>query len=322
MKKLETVEQSRAFNEVVEATLSHNRADTHFDRLGLHANQEPEAKVTISAIHKRAEWTPPTPANTEVIRPMKVPATRPSVRKEVMVGLLVEMRDLRINMQQKWAEQEDRSPKRIARQAPVAAAAGMMTGMNVSTCFWWGNEGHKKTRCPDYQNSLTNRMIHPQGADPRTILGPQGCGGPIVPSLKDLSLWQQFWVNRERRKPESAMQEQRRIEEVTEVSTGQETMPAGKLRKLGLKEKMPHPQTPFVGAQPVEPPQLNLCPGEVRAYMTQESEDVIIQGWVEAKRTAEEMKDSITLTPRDPMRNRHGKEVSYPQAGARSETPV
>ena len=128
-------------------------------------------------------------------------------------------------------------------------------------------------------------------------------------------------MDRERRKPDSAMQQHGRIEEVTEVSMGSETTLAGKLRQLRLEATRSHPQTPFVGALTVGPPQLNLCPGEVRAYMAQESEDGVIQGWVEAKRTAEEMEDAITVAVRDEMRKRQDGEVSYPQAGGRSEIP-
>ena len=36
---------------------------------------------------------------------------------------------------------------------------------------------------------------------------------------------------------------------------------------------------------------------------------------------AEEMEDSITVAVRDAMRKRQAREVSYPQAGGRSETP-
>ena len=128
-------------------------------------------------------------------------------------------------------------------------------------------------------------------------------------------------MNRERRKPELAMQQQGRIEEVTEVSMGPETTPAGKLRQLRLEETRTHPQAPFVGALTVGPPQLNLRPGEVRAYVAQELEDGVIQGWVEAKRTTEEMEDSIMVAARDAMRKRQAREVSYPQAGGRSENP-
>ena len=67
-------------------------------------------------------------------------------------------------------------------------------------------------------------------------------------------------------------------------------------------------------------PQSNLFPREVRGYGAQESEDGVIQGWVEAKRTAEEMEDSITVVARDVMRKRQAMEVSEPQAGRRSET--
>ena len=76
-----------------------------------------------------------------------------------------------------------------------------------------------------------------------------------------------------------------------------------------------------MGALTVGPPQLNRRPGEVRAYVGQESEDGVIQGWVEAKRMAEDMEDSIMVAVRDAMRKRQAREVSYPQAGGRSEAP-
>ena len=60
----------------------------------------------------------------------------------------------------------------------------------------------------------------------------------------------------------------------------------------------------------------------MRAYVAQESEDGVIQGWVEAKRAAENMEDSITVAARNAVRKRQAREVSYPQAGGRSETPV
>ena len=135
-------------------------------------------------------------------------------------------------------------------------------------------------------------------------------------------MWQQVWLDRERRKPESAMQQHGRIEEVTEVCMGPETKPAGKVRQLRLKVTKTHPQTPFVEELTIGPSQLILRPGEVRAYVAQESEDGIIQGWVEAKRAAREMEDSITVAARDAMWKRQAREVSYPQAGGRSETPV
>ena len=54
-KKLETFTRLGLFNEVVKAALNHNRAHADFDRLGLRANQEPQAKETISALLKRRE---------------------------------------------------------------------------------------------------------------------------------------------------------------------------------------------------------------------------------------------------------------------------
>ena len=100
-KKLETLEQSGVFNEVVEAALNHNRADADLDQLGLHAKQEPQAKETILAILKRPEWKPPTPANAEATPPTQAPPMRPNAGEDVMVGLLEEMRNLWIYLQQR-----------------------------------------------------------------------------------------------------------------------------------------------------------------------------------------------------------------------------
>ena len=135
-KKLETFKRSGVFNEVIQAALIHNRTDTDFDRLGLRAKQEPQAKERISAILKRLEWKPPTPANTEVIPPTQAPPTRPSVGEDMMVGLLEEMRDLRIYVQQRWAEQEGRSPNQIARKAPFAARRRTDDGNEREYMFW------------------------------------------------------------------------------------------------------------------------------------------------------------------------------------------
>ena len=134
------------FNEVVDAALNHNGADADFDRLGLCAKQQPQAKETISAILQRAEWKPPTPVNGEATPATQAPPTRLNAGEDAMVGPLEEIWDQRIHVQQRWAEQEGRSPNQVASEAPLAAAAGPMTGMNDSTCFWCGNEGHIKTR--------------------------------------------------------------------------------------------------------------------------------------------------------------------------------
>ena len=139
---------------------------------------------------------------------------------------------------------------------------------------------------------------------------------------KESGLWQQVWVNRERRKLESMLQQQGCIEEVTEVSMGLEMMPvAGKLRQLRLKEMKTHTQTPLVGALTIGSLQLSVRLGEVQAYVAQESEDGVIQGWVEAKRKAEDLEDSITVAVKDAMRKSQARELSYPRAGGRSETP-
>ena len=95
-KKLGTFEQLGVFNEVIEVALNHNRADANFDRLGLRVKQEPQAKETMLAILKGQQCMLPTPAKTEVTRPTQALPTRPNAGKDLMVGPLEEMRDLRI----------------------------------------------------------------------------------------------------------------------------------------------------------------------------------------------------------------------------------
>ena len=70
-------------------------------------------------------------------------------------------------------------------------------------CRWCRNVEHVKVRCPDYQNCLAQEIVHyPNQNDTRTRLGPKGGDGLIVPLPKYSGLWQQTWVDRERRKPE------------------------------------------------------------------------------------------------------------------------
>lgn len=119
----------------------------------------------------------------------------------------------------------------------------------------------------------------------------------------DSGLWQLVWVDREQRKPGSVKQQHGRIEEVAEVSMGLETTLAGKLRQLRLDERDTYPQTLFMRVINVGSLLLNLLLGEVREYVVQELEDGVIQSWVEAKRIAEELNDSIIVAARDAMRN-------------------
>ena len=66
----------------------------------------------------------------EVIRTTQAPLKRPNAAKDMIVRLLEEMLDVRINVKRRWAEQEGQSPNQVARKARFAAAAGLMTGMN------------------------------------------------------------------------------------------------------------------------------------------------------------------------------------------------
>ena len=62
---------------------------------------------------------------------------------------------------------------------------------------------------------------------------------------------------------------------------------------------------------------LDLRPGEIRSFVAQESEEAEVEGWVEAKRTADQMEDTITMGPgaQDTMRKRQARDVTYPRAG-------
>ena len=134
-KKLETFERSGVFNEVVETAVNHNCADADFDRLGLRAKQEPKAKETISAILKRPEWKPPTPANAEAAPPTQAPPTRPNAGEDVMVGLLEEMWDLRIYVQQRWAEQGGSVPQPGCEESTFCRRHGANDGDEPEQVF-------------------------------------------------------------------------------------------------------------------------------------------------------------------------------------------
>ena len=115
------------------------------------------------------------------------------------------------------------------------------------------------------------------------------------------------------------MQQQELVEKITEVNIGLETTPAVMLRQLRVEETKARTQTLFVGALGMGSLQPYLRTREIRAYVAPESKDVLLRGWVEAKSTEEDMEATITVAARSVMTKRQAREVSYPQAGGRSE---
>ena len=194
-------------------------------------------------------------------------------------------------------------------------AVNQTGGMNPRGCRWCGEEGHIKLRCPDYQRNLAEGAVHHlDHGDTKTRMGPHGSGGTIVPLPEHSGMWQRAWVERERQRPESQMHPGGRIEEIPEQAGGEAG--AGKVRNLTLEEASPQWETPLVGALTLGPSGLKLRSGEMRAYVAQESESGEVEAWVEAKRTADDMEDTITLAgTRDTMRKRQAREVLYPRAG-------
>src|SRR5436853_2041524 len=143
---------------------------------------------------------------------------------------------------------------------------------------------------------------------------PHGSGGAVVPLPEYSGMWQRAWVERERQRPESQMHQGGRIEDITEQAGGDG--PAGKVRNLILEEVSPRWETPLVGALTLGTSGIQLHAGEVRAYVAQGCTSGEVEAWVEAKWTADDMEDTITVAgARDRRRKRQAREVSYPRAG-------
>ena len=89
---------------------------------------------------------------------------------------------------------------------------------------------------------------------------------------------------------------------------------SGKVRALTLEEIPREQVSPMVGALIVGSSGWDLRPGETRSFVAQESEEGEVEGWVEAKRSADQMEDTITVGQgaQDTMRKRQARDVSYP----------
>jgi hypothetical protein len=61
---------------------------------------------------------------------------------------------------------------------------------------------------------------------------------------------------------------------------------------------------------------ITLQPGEVRGLVALIGKDGEVQGWVETKRTADDIEDSITVDTTGGFRKRRATDVSYPRVGA------
>ena len=70
---------------------------------------------------------------------------------------------------------------------------------------------------------------------------------------------------------------------------------SGKVRALTLDEIPREQVSPMVGSLIVGSSGLDLRPSEIRAFVAQESEAGEVEGWVEAKRTVDQMEDTITV---------------------------
>jgi hypothetical protein len=222
-KNPDTFRREGCFDEAIEAALAHNSTDADFDKFRIKDGKEKApGKETIAKILQNPEWKSPTPPNREII----TPSLLPKVDEDMISGLLKEMQELRIYRQQ-MEERGERQRSELYYGRPGKAtvatggppydqfytrrspfdAAGPVRGMSLPACHWCGNDGHIKARCPDYQNCLAQQIVHHTNLDTRTRLGPQGSDGTVVPLPEYSGLWQHVWVDRDRRKPKSAMQQ-------------------------------------------------------------------------------------------------------------------
>ena len=164
-----------------------------------------------------------------------------------------------------------------------------------------GLNDHHKYQCDDYQKAVREGVIHHlDPADSKAYLGPHGGGGPVVPLPEFSGAWQKVWVNDMRKK--------------SETEAGEVANSGGAVRSLML-EAVPRiveigdeaPMTPaYKGTWGGAP----LKVGEVRSYLALQDKDGATTGWIETKRGADEMNDSITLDT-DYYRKR-AKQNTYP----------
>jgi len=190
--------------------------------------------------------------------------------------------------------------------------------INDRGCRWCGLNNHRKHSCYDYPKALKEGTVHyADPADLRTRMGPIGSVGPLVPLPEAAGVWQKVWVANMRLRTESQatipVAHSHRLAEV-----GQSTTSEG--RNLMLEYATPRSQ--IVEGGEVFPtsnkggPQWEV--GEIRTYLALQDNEGNTTGWIEAKREADDMEDSITVDAGGLLRQKREKQRHYPSVGARN----
>ena len=190
--------------------------------------------------------------------------------------------------------------------------------VNDRGCRWCGLNNHRKHSCYEYTKALKEGTVHyADEADLRTRMGPMGSGGPLVPLPEAAGVWQKVWVSNMRQRTESQgtvpPKPNDRMAEVGKGSTSE-------VRNLMLEYTPPRREEGVAdGPFPMTSkggPELEV--GEIRTYLALQDNDGNTTGWVEAKRGADDMEDSITVDAGELLRKKRQKQRHYPGVGLRN----
>ena len=305
---------------------------------GAEAMHEYHPGETVKKILQKPAAPPPLPKPEQRPPPQAAgpPANIAFHRDDTMEQILKGMEEMRLNQMRLSEKVGYLYSQRVTgfeeMDYPVGPPRRTITQAQSVTahpraCRWCGNLDLIKVRRPDYKNCLAQEIVqYPNQNDTRTRLERQGSLTPVVSFPEISGLWQQNCVDRQRGKPESQMQ-RNRIEGVPDHPTPPSPATdsgSGKVRALTFKE-IPHEHvSPGLGVLLVGSRGLDLVPDEIRSFVAQESVEGELDGWVEAKRTADQMENTPTLRlgAYHVIRKRQARAVSYPSVGGGAAGPA
>lgn len=127
----------------------------------------------------------------------------------------------------------------------------------------------------------------------------------VVPLPELTGLWQKEWVEQERKRKEYPMVGGPVAEGKIGRSAVVRQVSMHEVRNAESEDRI----TPVMSTP-------TLQPGEVREIVTVANERGDVDGWVETKRTADGMEETITLGPSSRLKRRQATESSDPRARA------
>jgi hypothetical protein len=302
--------KSRCFMGVVETALTMNRTTSGIDRLqtlGFDHRKTPIKTVRQILVRDRPNGKAENPSSTTpAVNP--IPADSTTLWGERMAGIRKGLQELKLFQQTASANLPSggyasgyqsinpsapcghlyHPPKGRSTGIVMSGAnqtGGVMPGpVNFSSCRWCGLEGHLKYQCADYGKCLSEGLVHFfDRADQKTRLGLMGTGGVMVLLPESSGMWQKVWVEEERKQRELQMA----------GGPGEENGGGtAVVRQLSVRDVR---ETAGEGDPASLVSTLTLQPGEVRELVAVVNEHGAVQGWVEAKRTADDMEDTIVV---------------------------